>query len=167
MIRFCEVCSKEFTTYPCEIKIGKGKYCSRECAKVTFFKKGQPAWNKGISPSKETREKWSLIRKGKHNSPETEFKPNQFVGENHPMWKGDFAKLDAKHIYMKNKYGTPKFCEGCGNETAIRYEWANISGEYKRDRGDWLRLCKKCHNKFDNISEKSWKTRHERMVLSL
>lgn len=36
MIKKCEVCKKEFKTYLSKIKIGKGKYCSKECAlKVT------------------------------------------------------------------------------------------------------------------------------------
>jgi len=25
--------------------------------------------------------------------------------------------------------------------------WHNISGEYKRDVSDWIRLCAKCHKK--------------------
>ena len=31
MIRNCQVCNKEFRTYPSKIKIGRGKYCSKEC----------------------------------------------------------------------------------------------------------------------------------------
>ena len=29
-------------------------------------------------------------------------------------------------------------------------QWANISGNYIRERGDWLGLCVKCHRKYDN-----------------
>jgi hypothetical protein len=42
MILKCKVCQKEFQTYPSKVKIGRGKYCSRECCgKVTWIKKGQ------------------------------------------------------------------------------------------------------------------------------
>lgn len=32
----CKHCGKEFRTFPYEIKIGKGKYCSKECYKSSF-----------------------------------------------------------------------------------------------------------------------------------
>ena len=33
--RTCEYCGNEFETYPCEIRKGGGKFCSRRCA-TTF-----------------------------------------------------------------------------------------------------------------------------------
>lgn len=55
-------CGKEFKTYPSKIKIGKGKYCSKECCLVitnkilekngagTRWQKGQKPWSyKGFS----------------------------------------------------------------------------------------------------------------------
>ena|SRR3990167_2183800 len=76
-------------------------------------------------------------------------KPPLLIGENHPKWKGDKVGYSALHDYISYYKGQPKFCEGCGTETAGRYEWANISGEYRRDLDDYLRLCKKCHFKYD------------------
>lgn len=35
MIKQCLVCNKDFTTYANLIKIGKGKFCSRECSNFT------------------------------------------------------------------------------------------------------------------------------------
>ncbi len=37
----CKTCNKEFITYPSKIKLGRGKYCSRECCEHTLIKKGQ------------------------------------------------------------------------------------------------------------------------------
>jgi len=31
MIKRCIVCDEEFVTYPSKVKIGRGKYCSKEC----------------------------------------------------------------------------------------------------------------------------------------
>lgn len=63
MIRIC-YCGKEFKTYPCLIKIGKGKYCSTKCSllKTSFDKKHIP-WNKGT-------------------------KRPEITGDKHPRWKG-------------------------------------------------------------------------------
>jgi len=35
MIKQCQQCSKDFKTYPALIKLGKGKFCSRQCSNVT------------------------------------------------------------------------------------------------------------------------------------
>lgn len=57
MIKKCLVCKKEFKTYPSKIKLGRGKYCSKECCLIktnkileengrkTRFVKGQKAHN--------------------------------------------------------------------------------------------------------------------------
>jgi hypothetical protein len=59
MIRNCLVCDKEFRTYPSKVKIGRGKYCSKDCHNISL--------------------------KGKHTSPSTEFKkgqtPHNYKGE--------------------------------------------------------------------------------------
>jgi len=33
--------------------------------------------------------------------------------------------------------------------TGKKIHWANKSGEYLRDKDDWIRLCCKCHKKYD------------------
>lgn len=57
MIRQCNVCGKDFKTYPSKIKIGRGKYCSKACCllvtnkiltkngKATRIKKGSSCHN--------------------------------------------------------------------------------------------------------------------------
>lgn len=51
------------------------------------FKKGHTVWNKGL--------------KGIHLSPETEFKKGQFIGSEHPSWKGGIQvfKSDCAYVY--------------------------------------------------------------------
>lgn len=73
-----------------------------------------------------------------------------------PNWKGDEAGYTSKHDWLYLRFGKPKECEGCGTtDEQTRYEWANISGKYKRVRSDWKRLCKKCHNKLDRIPQRA------------
>lgn len=53
------------------------------------------------------------------------------------------------HLWMKQNYGKPQHCESCLTTEKRMYHWANISGTYKRDREDWLRLCVPCHKRHD------------------
>jgi hypothetical protein len=56
------------------------------------FKKGGIPWNKGLTKI--------------HLSPETEFKEDQYVGENHPSWRGgvQINKNDGAYLWVgKNK----------------------------------------------------------------
>ena len=84
--------------------------------------KGKAAWNKGVVGLRE------------HAS---------------PSWKGENAKYGAIHEWIRKKLGTPKFCECCGRTDKKKYEWCNINHKYKRDINDWMRLCTKCHRKYD------------------
>jgi len=99
------------------------------------IKKGkQKIWLKGHKVSEEVRKKLS--------------------GINNYLWKGEKASYFSKHIWVNHWKGSPKICEICGTTTAKRYEWANISGEYKRDLNDYIRLCASCHRNFDMTDEK-------------
>lgn len=84
------------------------------------------------------------------------------VGLNNPLWKGDDAGYGSKHDWIKKWYGEAIKCEDCGTTTAKKYDWANISGKYLRDRSDWKRLCRKCHHKMDDRGNKTWETRVKR-----
>lgn len=57
----------------------------------------------------------------------------------------------ALHKWVNFHLGTPRKCEHCGVTDLLgrRYDWANVSHNYKRDLDDWIRLCKKCHRAFD------------------
>lgn len=123
MIKNCLVCNKEFYTKPARMKVGRGKYCSRDCAKHTLFKKGE------------------------------------LLGEKNPLWKGDEVGYVGIHRWVERQLGKPMECAKCGDKKKGYYEWANISQNYKRNIADWIRLCKKCHHQFDNLSAKIWTTR--------
>ena len=73
-----------------------------------------------------------------------------------PMWKGVKANYISVHWWINVHWERPPACELCGEKQSKKYEWANISGLYKRERSDWLNLCTSCHHKFDNSHEKLW-----------
>lgn len=79
-------------------------------------------------------------------------------GKDSPNWKGDKVGRVALHQWVEQQLGKTRKCEHCGSTKEKIYDWANKSGEYKRDIGDWLRLCRKCHSKYD-YKEKLFKWR--------
>lgn len=83
------------------------------------------------------------------------------TNEGNPKWRGDRVGYFALHAWISRKLGKPSMCEHCGDTEKTRYEWANISKEYKRDFSDWIRLCKSCHFKFDKVGEKVWLKRRQ------
>lgn len=89
------------------------------------------------------------IKQGQRLSPKTEFKKGENARELNHKWKGEEAGYTAKHIWARNHFGRPIFCEHCKTSKRGMYHWANISKEFKRDRDDWLRLCVPCHKRFD------------------
>ena len=148
----------------------EGKKHSKETRlKMSLAKKGKPAHNKGQKMKEESKRKMSLSHLGKHISPTTEFKKglkpwNKGIktgmnpllsNENHYMWKGDNVGYTALHQWLYKQSGKPNKCEYCGTITAKAYEWANKSRKYKRDVKDWIRLCAKCHRKYDLDYRKS------------
>jgi hypothetical protein len=55
----------------------------------------------------------------------------------------------AVHMWVAYHFGKPQHCENCLTTAKRMYHWANISGTYRRERSDWLRLCVPCHKKHD------------------
>jgi len=55
------------------------------------------------------------------------------------------------HCWVKRYLGKPTTCEHCGKTGLIgnSIHWANKDHLYKRNLIDWLRLCAKCHRKYD------------------
>ena len=109
---------------------------------------------KGKIISEETRRKLSLISKGKHYSPNTELKKGHRTAGAKANWKGDKVSYSGAHHWIALHRGSPHYCEHCkkSNLRHRQYNWANISGEYKRDLNDYIRLCVECHRKYDATS---------------
>lgn len=53
------------------------------------------------------------------------------------------------HVWIRASKTRPPYCEVCYTRDSARYEWANISGEYKKSLDDWKNLCVSCHLKID------------------
>lgn len=115
---------------------------------------------KGHPQSLATRQKISQARKGKipngrlgkKHSEETKKKISQaqkLNSEGRYNWQREHPSYNAVHAWIRRKRGSLQTCWNCDNPKG-RFEWANISGEYKRDFADFVRLCSSCHNLYDN-----------------
>lgn len=133
----CKTCKKTFTFN----RSSKNKFCSRECywnSKKRVSEYCCVDCNKQISPTKK-------ISRCKPCAGETR------KGERHFSWKGALVSYRALHKWVERKLGKPNQCEACDKKgTGHNMHWANISGEYKRDITDWVRLCPQCHKDFDS-----------------
>ncbi len=97
--------------------------------------KGQYAWRNTSGLNKGFH--------GKH-SEESKFKISQSKLIKNPSHS-------ALHKWVKRWKGKANCCKVCGqDEQGRKYEWANLSGEYKRDLDDYEMMCVPCHRKFDN-----------------
>jgi hypothetical protein len=106
-------------------------------------------------PSKETRMKLRKANLGKKLTAETKLKiskskAKKTLGDKNPNWKGKDVSYGGLHAWLRRNLGTAKRCSRNKSHKAKVYNWANISGEYKRDATDWRELCGSC-NKTDGI----------------
>ena len=132
----------------CSGEFKKGKKLSDNHIKsLSRAKKGKPI--------KHFVEKWAEIKDKISKSLTGKSQPwNQ--NENHHSWKGDKASYTAFHQWVRRKLGRPQECELCGDRGKRKYEWANLTGDY-RNLNDYVRVCTPCHRKIDGFSFKDYK----------
>lgn len=76
-------------------------------------------------------------------------------GDRNNHWKGDRVGYSGIHKWIKKTLGNQTQCYLCGViglkgvDGRSMINWANISGEYRRDITDWTLLCTKCHKAYD------------------
>jgi hypothetical protein len=83
----------------------------------------------------------------------------RLVGERNGMWKKDEVGYAPLHQWIKRHYGKATHCSVDKSHNSKRFEWANISGEYKRYINDFRQLCVSCHRKVDMTDQKREKIR--------
>lgn len=116
------------------------------------FKKGVKSWNAGKKLD-NIKYKNMGFRKGDENpsrNPKIILKVKKIL-KKRCIRKTIFNKKITQAIHKRiNKIlGQPKICENCGITTKRKYDWANISGLYKEDPKDYIRLCISCHRLYD------------------
>lgn len=137
-------------------KIGaahKGRVFTEEHRRnISLGKTGKT--HRGVPHTEETKRRISEAKKGSPG-PTAEAKAKiiakskERTGALHPLWRGDDVSYGALHSWLIRQFGRPSICDTCG-QTESRIEWANVSGDYRRERSDWIWLCVSCHRKRDS-----------------
>src|ERR1041385_8578706 len=70
------------------------------------------------------------------------------LGAKNINWKGHRASYDAIHKWLRRHHGKATHCIEC-KRPGLEYEWANVSGAYKRDISDYRPMCTACHPRMD------------------
>jgi hypothetical protein len=143
-----------------KIQFSKIKYCSMKCtAKGRIGMKFSKEHRENISKAnlKNPRRYW-LGKKLSREHREKIGKRPYAQGKDNVTWRGDEAGYSPIHIWVVRWKGRPNICEHCGKkETRSRYiDWANIDHKYKRRLSDYIRLCKKCHRRYDKDRKESF-----------
>jgi len=146
MNKNCQQCNKNFEkAYNTSQRVfAKQKFCSRDCFGLSVTGNIRPH-------SEETKLKLSLANKnnksGLINGEKTRFGNYGRVGRS---WTGTKNEYRSLHKWVENELGKPCECSQCGVVAYGRQiHWANKSKEYKKVLSDWVRLCAKCHYKYD------------------
>jgi hypothetical protein len=139
-------CGKPFEDY---VSNKRSKYCSLPCywEARKFDNKYSGYWT-GKLRSNETKQKISTTKK---LHPYSTKGHKALTGNEHPFWKGEDVSYSGIHHWIARKLGKPSICEHCGKNglSSKKIHWANKSGMYLRNTTDWIRLCAKCHKKYD------------------
>lgn len=103
---------------------------------------------------KESKTKKRLFKEGKltaHNKGKVGWTNSGSFkkGKVHPNWKGNKVGYISLHEWIRKRKGNAKKCVLNPSHKSKRFEWANISGKYKRNVNDYIELCPSCHRKFD------------------
>lgn len=130
----CNKCKKDFTP----TKGSKGKFCSYDCYWSSMRKERPACLDCGKITTSITCKRCKTCEVKRR------------TGRRHPGWKGALVGYRALHNWVARELGQPTVCESCNCEgVGHSMHWANISGEYKRELSDWMRLCAYCHKQYD------------------
>lgn len=96
---------------------------------------------------------------GTPESTENRRRARKLAGAAHPNWAGDSVSYIALHAWVVRHKPRTGTCDACGatpvpKKRRVATEFANISGEYRRDVADYRELCVSCHRKADMTDEK-------------
>ncbi len=143
MIKICKLCYGEFKTRP-----DRGIFCSVEC-RAEYSKKQIKIVCKVCK-----KEFFNILTN--HRTLCSQKCTGVFNRERYKFggvwnWKGDKVSYRSLHHWVVRWKGTPDTCENCGKSglKSRQIQWANKSKKYLRDLSDWIRLCVRCHKKFD------------------
>jgi 5-methylcytosine-specific restriction endonuclease McrA len=137
MVGKCRKCGKKMTYYPYQLKIGRGKYCSRECAKIGISKTLT-----GKKQSQFTKDKRADKLRGQKRS--LAFRLARSGSKCH-LWKDGRTKDKNWRNFIKNKRNKLKRIQNNNGSFHTFGEWENMKAQY-----NWTCPC--CNRKEPSIA---------------
>lgn len=130
------------------------KYCECGCkqilkeglttqAKVRRFISGHNSYGNKVNLGRE------LTRRHKNKISQS-LLSKKLGGKQHHLYKEEGFSYSAVHNWLRYNFGKADRCDFCGSNRNI--DWANKSHNYTRELNDWIKLCKKCHWKYDQVA---------------
>lgn len=115
------------------------------------FKKGEPSWNIGKKGwIKGTNAGFQKGDKNPVRNPKILKRIKKTLSKRCKRRTiYDAHTTSIIHRRVEKVLGRPKICENCGTTKKKKYDWSNISGLYKDDVNDYIRLCISCHRLYD------------------
>ena len=161
--RSCAICGKEFNTYPSKLKIGRGKYCSKECSNTPQKQTVVSCLYCNI----EFMAKNSELRRGRgiycsRDCAAKDYK-NHYSGDKAPNWKGgkqrdrhngDYRYSDWRlKVYERDEFT----CQNCGQvggklNAHHLFRWS-IYEALRYELLNGVTLCEQCHKWKHGIKE--------------
>lgn len=104
----------------------------------------------GYRHSTEAREKIKESSTGRKHTEQAKLKISQSHREELSyLWSDDDVGYFGVHKWVYRQAGKSSKCEFADETCKGRFEWSNISSEYKRDLKDWQQLCSSHHKRYD------------------
>lgn len=133
----CSKCQKSMIG--CISKIKNKKYCSHSCA----MKNNQRFLGK--THSQKTKMQMSTTKIIKYDALHAQIHCPSYANV---------------HSWLRSRYGRPKWCEKCKSTKVQVYDWAlKHNKKHQYYKNNYIRLCRKCHHRYDDKSKKVWITR--------
>lgn len=155
--RTCEACSNEFHTYPSEVRHGKGRFCSRNCAHKSPIARAQRSINaRRAWRDPEIRARLEAGIAARSDSVAWQNSPQFQTGAAHPKYKGNkCARLTEVGRYQYVKWRKAVFtsdnytCQRCGVRGRLHAHHIKSWAEYPALRYEVCNgetVCIPCHS---------------------
>src|SRR5262245_29698370 len=99
---------------------------------------------KGREYAARVRREAGMPALGTPESTENRRRARKATGTEHGNWKGDEVGYFGLHAWVYRHKTKTGRCSECGDRPETRTDWANVSGEYRRDLDDFVELCVPC-----------------------
>lgn len=109
----------------------------------------------GYTHTEEAKEKIKEASVGRKHTEKTKQRISRAHSEELSyLWKGDKVGYWGVHRWVYKNKGKAVACLMNDETCKGKFEWSNVSQEYKRDLDDWQQLCRSHHRRYDLARQK-------------